>query len=62
MYKLSKKLIEQIEKAEFSVSRDEDDGSYTFQKYSPAGQDFSFCISGKTKDEFIRNIAEYYEG
>ena len=60
--KLSKKLLKQIEDAGFSVSRDDDYGSYTFQRYSPEGQDFFFEISGKTKDEFIQNIAEYYEG
>lgn len=59
--KLSKKLIKRIEEEGFSVSRDDDDGSYTFQIYSPAGQDFFFTISGETMAEFILNIAEYYE-
>ena len=60
--KLSKKLIKQIEDAGFSLSRDDDDGSYEFGKYSPEGQDFRFTISGDTKEEFIRNISEYYHG
>ena len=59
--KLSKKLTEQINLAGFSIHQ-YDDGSFEFGKYSPAGQDFSFCVSGKTKDELERNIVEYYDG
>lgn len=59
--KLTKKEIRLIEEAGFSVSRDEDDGSYSFQIYSPAGQDFNFEISGKTRDEFLSNIVDCYD-
>ena len=60
--KLTKKQIALIEKDGFSVTRDEDCDSYIFQKYSPEGQDFSFEISGETKEEFLKNIVDYYDG
>lgn len=39
-----------------------DDGSIYFSKYSPAGQDFGFEVSGTTLEALADNIYEYYQG
>lgn len=41
--KLKKRTIKKLEEAGFSYTK-EDDGTHTFAKYSPAGQDFSFSV------------------
>jgi hypothetical protein len=53
-------IVEIAEGLEWNV---EIDGQkFTFSKYSPAGQDFSFCIELETKEDLINNIQEYIEG
>lgn len=57
---LPKKLIEAIEEDDFKV-RHEDGNVYEFQKYSPAGQDFSFCVDTENDiSYFLDNILEAY--
>ncbi len=36
-----------------------DDNEYEFSQYSPAGEDFAFCVSGTTADEIIDGVREY---
>jgi hypothetical protein len=54
------KLFEKAEKLDWS--RDHDcDNTYTFSKYSPDGQDFSFSVDTEGEPEFfLSNIKEYY--
>ena len=59
--KLSKKLINAIEAAGFSIYQ-EDENCYSFGKYSSAGQDFSFAVdTGKDYWDLANNIFEYYQ-
>lgn len=58
--KLSKKLTSKIEKSGFTIST-ADENILEFQKYSGAGQDFSFCIDTEGNlDSFRENILAYY--
>lgn len=58
--KIAKKLIGMIEDHDFKIYQ-EDDNVFEFQKYSPAGQDFSFTIDTEgSLDYFLHNILEYY--
>lgn len=38
---------------------DVDGNEYTFYQYSPAGQDFSFSVTGETKEELLNEITKY---
>lgn len=40
-------------------SVDVDGNEYTFSQGSPAGQDFSFFITGESKEELLNEIKEY---
>lgn len=58
--KLSKKLIEMIKRAGFTIEQ-EDKNIYRFGKYSTFGQDFSFSIDTENDlDSFRHNIWEYF--
>ena len=52
------KMIEIAQNNEWTVTVDESD--YTFSKYSPAGQDFNFTVSGDTAQEIIDGVRERY--
>lgn len=60
--KLRKELMETIENAEWAMT--EDERYYTFEIFSPAGQDFSFCIDKIDKkddlDTLSSDIYDYY--
>ena len=59
--KFSKKLMETIEKAGWIMT--EDNLCYNFQTYSPAGQDFYFCIDKNKSvdlDTLGSEIYDYY--
>ena len=57
--KLSKKLINDLEKSGFSVT--ENSGSVEFQKYSPAGQDFNFEIYADDLRQLCDGLYNYYD-
>lgn len=61
---LPKELIEQLEKEDFTINEYPEENSIEFQKYSDAGQDFSFTIdiddNGKIED-IANSVYEYYE-
>lgn len=60
MKQLSKKLIEKIKKAGFSVEENKSD--YYFSQYSPEGQDFGFYIDKTdTLKDFTNAVYNYYE-
>ena len=59
MKKGIKCLIATAEDNGWSV--DVDEGEYTFSQSSPAGQDFSFSVTGESKEEIIDAIKEYRE-
>ena len=52
-------LISKIESQGWDVSLWETD--FEIRKYSPAGEDFIFCISANNVEEAIRNIEDYAE-
>lgn len=66
---LSKDLIEQLEKEDFTINEYPEENSIEFQKYSDAGQDFSFTVSYdddyEEMEEIIsdlaENVYEYYQ-
>lgn len=59
--KLSKKLINEIEKAGFGINKQTDD-DYYFSKNSPAGQDFGFEVKiGDSLEEFGSNVLNFYD-
>jgi hypothetical protein len=59
--KLSKKFLKALDENDFTVY-DDGDGTFDFGKYSPAGQDFHFCIyGGKNKGDLLLNARDYYE-
>lgn len=59
--KLTKKFLNKLDKNDFTVY-DCGDGTFDFGKYSPAGQDFHFCLDGgKNMGELLINAREYYE-
>lgn len=61
--KLSKKLIKKIEEHDFSIYEYNDDNSFDFGKYSPAGQDFHFtinCYDDWDLSDLAQAILEYY--
>lgn len=66
---LSKDLIEQLEKEDFTINEYTEDNSIEFQKYSYAGQDFSFTVSydddyEETEEiisDLAENVYEYYQ-
>ena len=61
MKKLSEKVINKIEKLDFSVNF-EDDGCYRFGRYSSKGQDFSFVVDiGETMSDLAYNILNYHD-
>lgn len=51
------KIIKIAKKLNWSVTTD--NKVLEFSKYSPAGQDFNFNISGDSLEEVIENINEY---
>lgn len=54
-------VFEKIRDNGWSVE-EEDDNTYRFGKYSPAGQDFSFAVDiGEDLEEFADNVEEYYD-
>lgn len=55
---MKKKYIEICEKLKWAV-HECDDGTVELEKYSPAGEDFIFCVD---KDDFVRNVKEYAAG
>ena len=57
--KFSKKLMETIEKAGWTMT--EDDLCYNFQTYSPVGQDFYFCIDKNEAVDLDTLGAEIYD-
>lgn len=57
--KFSKKLMDAINKAEWTMT--EDDLYYNFQFYSPAGQDFNFCIDKNKAINLYTLSAEIYD-
>jgi hypothetical protein len=59
MKKEIKDLITIAESNGWSV--DADGNEYTFSQYSPAGQDFSFSVTGETKKELLDGVKEYSE-
>lgn len=59
MVKNMKELISRAEELDWTI--EEVDGEYQFQRYSPEGHDFHMYIKGKTAEELIVNIYEYYE-
>jgi hypothetical protein len=54
-----KKIIDIAEGLDWSVNVD--DNELTFSKYSPAGQDFNFCITANSLEEVKDKIKEYCE-
>lgn len=56
MKKDIKKMIEIAEKLDWSVQID--DNEFTFEKYSPAGQDFNMTITADNLEEAIEKIQE----
>lgn len=58
---LTKELTDLIEENNYSIY---DGGDYLeFQRYSSAGQDFSFCVDcNGSIDELMNNIIDYYMG
>lgn len=57
--KLSKRLINALEKQDFKVTQF-DDKFFEFEKYSPAGQDFIFTVEGETLEELFDNLYAHY--
>ncbi|GBU06549.1 hypothetical protein EDD74_11929 [Faecalimonas umbilicata] len=55
---LEDKYLEILEKQDWSVSSYADDGRVEFEKYSPAGEDFSVCVN---VENFPEAVMEYYE-
>lgn len=59
--KLSEKLVDMIEEAEFSIYY-EDENNVDFGKFSSRGQDFHFSLNtGNNLDTFLYNIFECYQ-
>lgn len=56
-----KEAIRVAERMGWTVT-EEDDNSYGFNQYSPAGQDFNFYASGENARDLIDDIYNYYEG
>ena len=56
--KLRKELMDAIVKADWTMT--EDEIYYTFQIYSPAGQDFFFEVEAHNLDELSSEIYDYY--
>lgn len=52
--KLSKKLTKMINKAEFKITY-EDDNCINFERWSKAGQDFSFSIDTENNLDLFRD-------
>ena len=53
---LTERLLQKAEDLEWSVTVD--DGLWEFEKYSPAGEDFVFSVSGP---DIVASVKEYYE-
>lgn len=49
-------LVEKAEELGWKVNTEEK--SWEFEKHSPAGEDFIFCVYG---DDVVKEILEYYE-
>lgn len=61
---LPKNIIEQLEKEDFTINEYPKENSIEFQKYSDAGQDFSFTIdTGDDGDinDIAHNVYTYYQ-
>ena len=54
-----KKIIDVAESLDWTVNVD--DNELIFSKYSPAGQDFNFCITADNLEEVKDKIKEYCE-
>ena len=56
-----KSLIQKAENLDWKVTNSREKGvtELEFSKYSPAGEDFSFSVSGKTKKELKDEIQSY---
>lgn len=55
---LSKEFTEASERLDWTVHEFED-GTVELEKYSPAGEDFSFCVS---VENFVDEVKEYAAG
>lgn len=53
-------LVKKIEELGWKVE-EEGDNEYRLGKYSPAGQDFSIAIKGKTDEELINSVHQAYD-
>ena len=56
MKKLKKKYIDILEKNDFNISSYTDDGRVEIEFYSPAGEDFIFCVN---VNDFSDSVTEY---
>lgn len=56
----TEKLLSKVKEAGWTVET-EDEHSYRFGKFSPAGQDFSIVVEGEDADELTKSIYERYE-
>lgn len=62
-----KSLIAKVEELDWKVTNTRDCGftvekgvtELEFSKYSPVGEDFSFAVSGKNKQEIVNEIKDY---
>ena len=52
------RLIDKADELEWHVTKC-DDGSYEFEKYSPAGEDFFFSVSADGPEELCREVRRY---
>lgn len=60
MKKNIKELITTAKNNGWSI--DVDKNEYTFSQFSPAGQDFSFSVTGETREELLDEIKKYNDG
>lgn len=51
------KITKIAEKLDWGI--DINNNEFEFSKYSPAGQDFNFCVNGDDLEEVIKSINEY---
>lgn len=57
MSSLMNALVEAAEQIDWSVHIEND--CIEFEKYSPAGEDFLFTITGNEEDEVVEKVREY---
>lgn len=57
MSSLMNALVEAAEQTDWSVHIEND--CIEFEKYSPAGEDFLFTITGNEEDEVVEKVREY---